>query len=148
MLNTVSKIRGQVKTTGYPQTEGLLGDSMLRYGRELGEESTFGNVCTYQLSRTHMHRHEPQTNSCRNPAAMWWNASRSLSLSLSLLESHKLEHCALWNLFPGIGLSFLITFKHESDTLWCFVDARHKCANNNYFTMTSNVAHPVRIKAD
>uniref|UniRef100_A0A673JFR3 Endophilin-A3-like n=1 Tax=Sinocyclocheilus rhinocerous TaxID=307959 RepID=A0A673JFR3_9TELE len=42
MLNTVSKIRGQVKTTGYPQTEGLLGDCMLRYGRELGEESTFG----------------------------------------------------------------------------------------------------------
>ncbi|XP_042331342.1 endophilin-A3 isoform X2 [Sceloporus undulatus] len=42
MLNTMSKIRGQVKTTGYPQTEGLLGDCMLRYGRELGEESTFG----------------------------------------------------------------------------------------------------------
>ncbi|XP_067308038.1 endophilin-A3a isoform X1 [Pseudorasbora parva] len=42
MLNTVSKIRGQVKTTGYPQTEGVLGDCMLRYGRELGEESTFG----------------------------------------------------------------------------------------------------------
>ncbi|XP_051987388.1 endophilin-A3a [Xyrauchen texanus] len=44
MLNTVSKIRGQVKTTGYPQTEGLLGDCMLRYGRELGEESTFGSA--------------------------------------------------------------------------------------------------------
>ncbi|MBN3276336.1 SH3G3 protein, partial [Polyodon spathula] len=43
MLNTVSKIRGQVKTTGYPQTEGLLGDCMLRYGKELGEESNFGN---------------------------------------------------------------------------------------------------------
>ncbi|XP_067411832.1 endophilin-A3 isoform X1 [Emydura macquarii macquarii] len=42
MLNTMSKIRGQVKTTGYPQTEGLLGDCMLRYGRELGDESTFG----------------------------------------------------------------------------------------------------------
>ncbi|XP_060797114.1 endophilin-A3a isoform X2 [Neoarius graeffei] len=42
MLNTVSKIRGQVKTTGYPQTEGLLGDCMLRYGRELGDDSTFG----------------------------------------------------------------------------------------------------------
>ncbi|KAI1889703.1 hypothetical protein AGOR_G00165680 [Albula goreensis] len=42
MLNTVSKIRGQVKTTGYPQPEGLLGDCMLRYGRELGDESTFG----------------------------------------------------------------------------------------------------------
>ncbi|XP_075860818.1 endophilin-A3 isoform X4 [Microcebus murinus] len=44
MLNTVSKIRGQVKTTGYPQTEGLLGDCMLKYGKELGEESTFGNA--------------------------------------------------------------------------------------------------------
>lgn len=42
MLNTVSKIRGQVKTTGYPQTEGLLGDCMLRYGHELGEDSLFG----------------------------------------------------------------------------------------------------------
>uniref|UniRef100_A0A3P8ZD71 SH3-domain GRB2-like 3a n=1 Tax=Esox lucius TaxID=8010 RepID=A0A3P8ZD71_ESOLU len=44
MLNTVSKIRGQVKTTGYPQTEGLLGDCMMRYGRELGEESSFGGA--------------------------------------------------------------------------------------------------------
>ncbi|KAG7258031.1 hypothetical protein CRUP_036108 [Coryphaenoides rupestris] len=44
MLNTVSKIRGQVKTTGYPQTEGLLGDTMLRYGHELGEESAFGSA--------------------------------------------------------------------------------------------------------
>ncbi|XP_068174019.1 endophilin-A3a [Antennarius striatus] len=42
MLNTVSKIRGQVKTTGYPQTEGLLGDCMLRYGHELGDQSVFG----------------------------------------------------------------------------------------------------------
>ncbi|KAI5609793.1 endophilin-A3 [Silurus asotus] len=44
MLNTMSKIRGQVKTTGYPQTEGLLGDCMLRYGRELGEDSAFGSA--------------------------------------------------------------------------------------------------------
>lgn len=42
MLTTVSKIRGQVKTTGYPQTEGLLGDCMLRCGHELGEDSVFG----------------------------------------------------------------------------------------------------------
>ncbi|XP_036950541.1 endophilin-A3a isoform X2 [Acanthopagrus latus] len=42
MLNTMSKIRGQVKTTGYAQTEGLLGDCMLRYGHELGEDSVFG----------------------------------------------------------------------------------------------------------
>ncbi|KAI1904144.1 hypothetical protein AGOR_G00002660 [Albula goreensis] len=44
MLNTVCKIRGQVKTTGYPQPEGILGDCMLRYGRELGTESTFGSA--------------------------------------------------------------------------------------------------------
>ncbi|XP_072321657.1 endophilin-A3a isoform X1 [Eucyclogobius newberryi] len=43
MLNTVSKIRGQVKTTGYPQAEGLLGDCMLRYGHELGDHSIFGS---------------------------------------------------------------------------------------------------------
>lgn len=42
MLNTMSKIRGQVKATGYPQTEGMLGDCMLKYGKELGEESAFG----------------------------------------------------------------------------------------------------------
>lgn len=42
MLNTVSKLRGQVKATGYPQTEGLLGDCMLKYGKELGEDSAFG----------------------------------------------------------------------------------------------------------
>ncbi|XP_075413606.1 endophilin-A3 [Tenrec ecaudatus] len=44
MLNTVSKIRGQVKATGYPQTEGLLGDCMLKYGKELGEQSEFGSA--------------------------------------------------------------------------------------------------------
>ncbi|XP_076798062.1 endophilin-A3-like isoform X2 [Arvicanthis niloticus] len=43
MLNTMSKLRGQVKTTGYPQTEGLLGDCMLKHGKELGEDSAFGN---------------------------------------------------------------------------------------------------------
>ncbi|XP_063052299.1 endophilin-A3b [Engraulis encrasicolus] len=42
VLNTVSRIRGQVKTVGYPQTEGVLGDCMLRYGKELGPDSSFG----------------------------------------------------------------------------------------------------------
>ncbi|XP_051739845.1 endophilin-A3b isoform X2 [Ctenopharyngodon idella] len=42
MLNTVSKMRGQVKASGYPQTEGILGDCMLYYGNELGAESGFG----------------------------------------------------------------------------------------------------------
>lgn len=42
MLNTVSKIRGQVKNPGYPQPEGLLGECMIRHGKELGGESNFG----------------------------------------------------------------------------------------------------------
>ncbi|XP_077331863.1 endophilin-A2 isoform X1 [Lithobates pipiens] len=44
MLNTVSKIRGQVKNPGYPQPEGLLGECMIRYGKELGEDSNFGDA--------------------------------------------------------------------------------------------------------
>lgn len=44
MLNTVSKIRGQVKSPGYPQSEGLLGECMIRHGKELGGESNFGDA--------------------------------------------------------------------------------------------------------
>ncbi|XP_071398280.1 endophilin-A3b [Centroberyx affinis] len=44
MLNTVSRIRGQGKSTGYPQTEGMLGDCMLHYGQELGAASGFGGA--------------------------------------------------------------------------------------------------------
>ncbi|KAJ8278906.1 hypothetical protein COCON_G00059720 [Conger conger] len=44
MLNTVSKIRGQVKSPGYPQAEGLLGECMSKYGRELGEDTNFGGA--------------------------------------------------------------------------------------------------------
>lgn len=42
MLNTMSKIRGQVKSPGYPQAEGLLGECMAKYGKELGEDTNFG----------------------------------------------------------------------------------------------------------
>ncbi|KAI4871752.1 hypothetical protein NFI96_029493 [Prochilodus magdalenae] len=45
MLNTVSKIRGQVKSTGYPQAEGVLGECMVRYGRDMGEDTNFVRVC-------------------------------------------------------------------------------------------------------
>lgn len=46
MLNSVSKIRGQVKSTGYPQAEGVLGECMVRYGRDMGEDTNFGTcVC-------------------------------------------------------------------------------------------------------
>uniref|UniRef100_UPI003AAF9001 endophilin-A2-like isoform X7 n=1 Tax=Centroberyx gerrardi TaxID=166262 RepID=UPI003AAF9001 len=44
MLNTVSKIRGQVKSPGYPQPEGLLGECMTKYGREMGEDTNFGGA--------------------------------------------------------------------------------------------------------
>ncbi|XP_056108290.1 SH3-domain GRB2-like 1b isoform X2 [Rhinichthys klamathensis goyatoka] len=44
MLNTMSKIRGQVKSPGYPQAEGLLGECMAKFGRELGEETNFGGA--------------------------------------------------------------------------------------------------------
>uniref|UniRef100_A0A3P8RW01 SH3-domain GRB2-like 3b n=1 Tax=Amphiprion percula TaxID=161767 RepID=A0A3P8RW01_AMPPE len=44
MLNTVSRIRGQGRATGYPQTEGMLGDCMLLYGQELGAASEFGGA--------------------------------------------------------------------------------------------------------
>ena len=42
MLNTVSKIRGQVNSPGYPQSEGLLGESMVKFGREMGDDTNFG----------------------------------------------------------------------------------------------------------
>ncbi|XP_077597609.1 SH3 domain containing GRB2 like 2b, endophilin A1 [Stigmatopora nigra] len=42
MINTMSKIRGQEKGPGYPQAESVLGDAMLKFGRELGDDSCFG----------------------------------------------------------------------------------------------------------
>ncbi|XP_035275355.1 endophilin-A1-like [Anguilla anguilla] len=42
MMNSMSKIRGQDKGPGYTQAETLLGETMQKYGRELGEESNFG----------------------------------------------------------------------------------------------------------
>ncbi|KAF4110113.1 SH3-domain GRB2-like 1b isoform X1 [Onychostoma macrolepis] len=44
MLNTMSKIRGQVKSPGYPQAEGLLGECMAKFGKELGEDTNFGGA--------------------------------------------------------------------------------------------------------
>lgn len=54
MLNTMSKIRGQVKSPGYPQAEGLLGECMAKYGRDLGEETNFGTskLCVIVFLRT------------------------------------------------------------------------------------------------
>ncbi|XP_065147931.1 endophilin-A3b isoform X1 [Paramisgurnus dabryanus] len=46
MLSTVSKIRGKVKTVGYPQTESILGSCMQHYGNKLGVETGFGYALT------------------------------------------------------------------------------------------------------
>lgn len=44
MMNSMSRMRGQEKGPGYTQTETILGESMTRFGRELGEDSNFGEL--------------------------------------------------------------------------------------------------------
>ncbi|XP_074533052.1 endophilin-A3b isoform X2 [Halichoeres trimaculatus] len=44
MLNTMSRIRGQARSVGYPQTEGILGECMSLYGQELGASTDFGGA--------------------------------------------------------------------------------------------------------
>lgn len=41
-LMVSSKLRGGVKSHAYPQAEGTLGEAMVKYGKDLGEESGFG----------------------------------------------------------------------------------------------------------
>ena len=43
-VNNLSKMRGQAKNNQYPQPEGTLGETMLKYGKELGDESNFGHA--------------------------------------------------------------------------------------------------------
>lgn len=43
-VNNFSKMRGQVKNTPYPQPEGTLGETLIKYGKDLGDESNFGNA--------------------------------------------------------------------------------------------------------
>lgn len=54
MMNSMSRMRGQEKGPGYTQTETILGDAMQRFGRELGEESNFGELqCKWKLLTGH-----------------------------------------------------------------------------------------------
>lgn len=55
MVNTVSKMRGQEQASGYPHPEGLLGDSMIKYGNDLGAASNFGETFLMQLSALWKH---------------------------------------------------------------------------------------------
>ena len=43
-VNNLSKMRGNVKSTPYPQPEGTLGETMIKYGKDLGDESVFGHA--------------------------------------------------------------------------------------------------------
>lgn len=41
-VSKISKLSGQAKSAAYPQPEGVLGESMVKYGKALGEEGAFG----------------------------------------------------------------------------------------------------------
>lgn len=41
-MGAVSKVRGTTKSQCYPQTEGLLADTMGKYGKALGDNSDLG----------------------------------------------------------------------------------------------------------
>lgn len=43
-MHTISKVRGQAQKSAYPQPEGLLGDCMVKNGKELGEDSIYGSA--------------------------------------------------------------------------------------------------------
>lgn len=58
MMNSMSRMRGQEKGPGYTQTETILGESMQRFGRELGEDSNFGELQCINFSTE---REEAQT---------------------------------------------------------------------------------------
>ncbi|TKR92999.1 hypothetical protein L596_007536 [Steinernema carpocapsae] len=43
-MGALSKVRGTTKASAYPQTEGLLSETMTKYGRSLGDESDLGKA--------------------------------------------------------------------------------------------------------
>lgn len=46
-VKAFSKIRGQTNQSLYPQVEGQLGECLIKYGRELGDNSLFGEFNVY-----------------------------------------------------------------------------------------------------
>jgi len=45
-VKSISKLRGQTNHTLYPQPEGMLGECMAKYGKEMGEDSLYGMLRT------------------------------------------------------------------------------------------------------
>ncbi len=52
MMSSMSKMRGGDKGPGYTQTEVILGESMQKFGRDLGDESCFGITSFAKMSYT------------------------------------------------------------------------------------------------
>lgn len=50
----ISKLSGQAKASTYPQSEGVLGETMVSYGKKLGDDSYFG---LYRFILTKSFRH-------------------------------------------------------------------------------------------
>lgn len=46
-FNSLSKIRGQAKSSAYPQPEGTLGETMVKYGKDLGEDRFGKNIFVF-----------------------------------------------------------------------------------------------------
>lgn len=45
----ISKLSGQAKASTYPQSEGVLGECMVMYGKKMGEDTIFGEYTTQIL---------------------------------------------------------------------------------------------------
>ncbi|CAB3407406.1 unnamed protein product [Caenorhabditis bovis] len=45
-VSALSKVRGTAKTSPYPQTEGMLAETMQKYGQQLGDRSDLGKALT------------------------------------------------------------------------------------------------------
>jgi len=46
-MGAMSKVRGSTKNQAYPQTEGMLADTMAKFGKSLGSQSDFGKVNSF-----------------------------------------------------------------------------------------------------
>lgn len=69
MMNSMSRMRGQEKGPGYTQTEVILGESMQKFGRELGEESSFGELWQI-IKETSFMPHKSEAGPCDSPAGV------------------------------------------------------------------------------
>ncbi|XP_067665212.1 endophilin-A3-like isoform X3 [Haliotis asinina] len=82
-MNAISKVRGQGKVAPYPQPEGILGEHMIKHGRDLGDDSTFGS-CLQEAGETYKHLAEIKYN-------LEDNVKQNFLEPLALLQSKDLK---------------------------------------------------------